>query len=57
MRIRISRKEAKETGYWLRLLDTRGIAPIDAERNDLVQESTELTRIFSAILRKSQGDV
>jgi four helix bundle protein len=57
MRIRISRKESKETAYWLRLLDTRGLAALDSERASLVQESSELTRIFSAILRKSQGDV
>jgi four helix bundle protein len=57
MRIRISKKECKETTYWLRLLDTRGAAAMDAERNRLVQESTELTRIFGAILQKSQGGV
>ncbi len=57
MRIRICRKESKETGYWLRLLDTRGPTGIDAQRDKLVQESVELTRIFGAILQKSQGDV
>jgi four helix bundle protein len=54
MRIRISRKESKETRYWLRLLDTHDGAAIDAERNKLIQESIELTRIFGAILQKSQ---
>jgi four helix bundle protein len=57
MRVRISRKESKETSYWLRLLDTRGNAALDTQRQKLVQESLELTRIFSAILRKSQGDL
>jgi four helix bundle protein len=52
MRIRISRKESKETRFWLRLLDTRDNARLDAERNRLVQESTELMRIFGAILKK-----
>ena len=54
MRIRISRKESKETRYWLRLLDTQDDAALDAERNKLIQESTELMRIFGAILRKSE---
>lgn len=53
MRIRISRKESKETRYWLRLLDTRDDATLNAERDKLVQESTELMRIFGAILKKS----
>ncbi len=55
MRIRISRKESKETRYWLRLLDTHDDAPLDLERNKLIQESTELMLIFGAILRNSDG--
>jgi four helix bundle protein len=54
MRVRISRKESKETRYWLRLLDTRDATALNAERDGLVQESTELMCIFGAILRKSQ---
>lgn len=53
MRVRISRKEAKESRYWLRLLDTGGVADLAAERDGLVQESTELMRIFGAILRNT----
>ena len=53
MRIRISRKESKETRYWLRLLDTQDDAARNAERDKLVQENTELMRIFGAILQKS----
>ena len=56
MRIKVSRKESKETRYWLRLLDTQGVPELDAERDRLVQESTELMRIFAAILRKSEED-
>src|SRR5438132_1187390 len=48
-RLRISRKEAKESVYWLRLLDTGTDADIDRERNDLTREATELMRIFGAI--------
>jgi four helix bundle protein len=45
-RIRISRKEAKESVYWLRLLETHDDAEVDRQRDQLIQESTELTRIF-----------
>jgi four helix bundle protein len=54
MRIKISRKEAKETRYWLRLLDTGTDASVEAERGKLIQEATELMKIFGAILRKSE---
>jgi four helix bundle protein len=54
MRIRISRKESKETRYWLRLLDTQDDTSLNGEREELLQESTELMRIFGAILRKSE---
>jgi len=54
LRIRISRKESKETRYWLRLLDTNADAAFDRERDCLVQESTELMCILGAILRKSE---
>jgi len=54
MRIRISRKESKENGYWLRLLDTQDDAPLYTEREKLVQESIELMRIFGGILQKSE---
>jgi four helix bundle protein len=54
MRIRISRKESKEATLWLRLLDTGTESAVDAERVILMQESTELMKIFSAILRKSE---
>jgi four helix bundle protein len=52
-RIRISRKEAKETRFWLRLLDTQDKAPLNKQRDQLVQESTELMNIFGAILKRS----
>jgi four helix bundle protein len=54
MRIKISRKEAKESRYWLRLLDTGTEAAMEEERQKLVQESTELLNIFGAIVRKSE---
>jgi four helix bundle protein len=52
MRIRISRKEAKESRYWLGLLSCSDEQ--DTERKKLVQEATELMKIFGAILEKSK---
>jgi len=54
MRIKICRKEAKESTYWLRLVDPEGKLELEREREELVQEATELTNIFGAILRKSE---
>jgi four helix bundle protein len=54
LRIKISRKEAKESRYWLRLLDIGSDHKLESERQRLVQESTELMNIFGAILRKSE---
>ena len=51
-RIKICRKEAKESRYWLRLI----ISANSEFKNDtdiLIQESTELMNIFGAILKKS----
>jgi four helix bundle protein len=53
MRIKICRKEAKESGFFLRLLDI-GSDPFERMRAALVQESSELVSIFTAILRKSE---
>ena len=51
MRIRICRKEAKESRYWLNLV------AVDAEsqeekRQALLNESTELMKIFGSIVEK-----
>ena len=55
MRIKICRKEAKESRYWLNLVNTRGHDDCDRERQELVQEATELMNIFGAILQKVQS--
>ncbi|NIR53048.1 four helix bundle protein [candidate division KSB1 bacterium] len=54
MRIKISRKESKESRYWLRLLDTGDDSELEKERKVLVQEATELMKIFGSILQKSE---
>ena len=54
VRIRISRKEAKESGYWLRLIhETNKLKNAD-EALRLIQEANELKKIFSSILEKSK---
>ena len=54
MRLRISRKEAKESAYWLRLINETNHLnePVDAQT--FIQEATELKKIFSSILEKSK---
>ena len=54
MRIKICRKESKESRYWLRLIETLGELELEKERDYLVNESTELMNIFGAILQKSK---
>ena len=54
MRVKISRKEAKESRYWLRLVDTYDDEDLEIERGYLIQESTELMNIFGSILQKSK---
>jgi four helix bundle protein len=53
MRIRISRKEAKESIRWLRLLHIESKkAELETERKRLIDEADQLRKIFSAILIK-----
>ena len=54
LRLRISRKEAKETHYWLQLIaQTNDERLITTSGNDLLlQEVVELRNIFSSIINK-----
>ncbi len=54
MRIKISRKEAKESAYWLRLIDETNKLKNADEALLLIQEANELKKIFSSILAKSK---
>ena len=54
MRIKISRKEAKESHYWLRLIYDSNNYKDDSEVRRLIQESTELKKILSSIIEKSK---
>ena len=52
MRIKISRKEAKESGYWLELTEPKEEQIM--EKQKLIKEATELTKIFGSIVEKSK---
>ncbi len=54
MRIKICRKEAKESRYWLKLIDIEDENEQEKARKELEEESTELMNIFGSILRKSE---
>ena len=52
MRIKICRKEAKESAYWLRVIyETNDLDNAD-EVLTLIQEAGELKKIFSSMLKK-----
>jgi hypothetical protein len=55
MRVKICRKEAKESRLFLRLLDTGVAKNAASSRDGLAKEARELTLIFSAIISKSGG--
>lgn len=49
MRIKICRKEAKETRLWIKLFDSE-----TKEKEKLIQEVNELMKIFGSIVTKSE---
>lgn len=53
MRIKICRKEAKESRYWLNLIQVKG-DDTEKKRQLLIGEVTELMKIFGAILEKTK---
>ncbi len=54
MRIKICRKESKESAYWLRLIHETNDLENANDAKRLMQEATELKKIFSSILEKSK---
>ena len=54
MHVRISNKEAKESRYWLRLLDIENDKDLENTRDGLIKEAQELKNIFGKIISKSQ---
>jgi len=53
-RVKISRKEAKESIYWLRLIKETNTISNEEIVENLIQEATELKKILSAIIEKSK---
>ncbi|MGB3343302.1 MAG: four helix bundle protein [Aequorivita sp.] len=49
-RLKISRKEAKESRYWLRLLKNGNLENTEIEK--LIDEADQLRKIISAIIKK-----
>ena len=54
LRIKICRKEAKESRYWLALFDHIPDS-LESEHRRLLQEATELLKIFSSIVLKIES--
>jgi len=53
-RLKICRKEAKETIHWLELIEEAN-PEFKPRMQELKQEAREIKNIFSAIINKSQG--
>ena len=53
MRIKICRKEAKESAYWLRLIVETNDEKYKQDGMNLLNEAIELKKIFSSILVRS----
>ena len=51
MRVKICRKEAKESAYWLRLLEFKN-DNMEQKRQALIDEASELLKIFTSIIEK-----
>ena len=51
--LRTSRKEAKESRLWLRLVHTKQDHALESERAALVAEATELLKILSRMIDNS----
>ena len=51
-RVKISRKEARESGYWLSLLELFDSESLETERKRLRQEANELKLILNSIVVK-----
>lgn len=55
-RIKICRKETKESRLWLRLVDVGNNQELEAERKFLIGEATELMKIFGSIVEKEKKE-
>jgi len=53
-RVKISRKEAKETTYWLKLINETNEIENKHQIEELIMESIEIKKILSSIIDKSK---
>ena len=51
-RVKICKKESKESGLWLKLIDIQD--NLSNNQKDLIRETIELCKIFGAILEKQK---
>ena len=51
-RVKVCRKEAKESKLWLSICDTGNNIELGEFRKTLIKEATELTRIFGSIVER-----
>ncbi|HNC24270.1 MAG TPA: four helix bundle protein [Opitutaceae bacterium] len=54
-RIKVCRKEARESGLWLRLVNVGDAPLVETERGVLVEEARELKLIFAAIAKRDDS--
>jgi len=55
-RCKVSRKESRESAYWLTLINTFDAEDLETERKRLLQEAVELKLIFNAFIKNSSPD-
>jgi four helix bundle protein len=55
-RIKVCRKESKESMHFLGLLEIFGNLELDEERNWLIDEADQFRKIFSSMLKKLNGE-
>ena len=51
LRVKVCRQEAKESRYWLTLIEARG-EETEKRRQSLISEATEPMKIFGSIVEK-----
>ena len=55
-RLRISRKEAKETKYWLKIINVGIGREVQKEREFLVEEAYSFSKIFGSIISRYESE-
>jgi four helix bundle protein len=55
MKLKVSRREAKESIQWLRLILSYGNQQAETERSWLIDEAEQIRKILSAIINKLGG--